>query len=298
MRKSALFIMTNKTQIREPEGKSCTPDDLKSCLGFFKVREMTTGLNTDKIALKMPSIEEISAEIGKLDFGGFTQIWNLWDCSERAIWCVMHIRHMFPGIAIGMVEGKATVGTIKDEDHAVMVVWDKNLAPTYIDPQQIGKSVTFSEIVRITAFPIAPDGQADTAEPFKTLKLPRLKNGQIVCWDTQYWIYSAETILDYLKKAEYENQCASYFSHFIIKGEKNSWKSGDQAFWAYTHVRRAFPGCAFGVAFGTPKKPNDPEVVNLLFTENGGKIEPIYWSPARMSRNRKQVDFKPTRVFI
>ena len=141
---------------------------------------------------------------------------DVWDCSERAIWCIMHIRHMFPGIGIGMVEG-----TISNEDHAVVIVWDKDLKPTYIDPQQIGKPVNFSDIVRITAFPVAPDSQAeDTVEPLKTLNLPRRKDNQMVSWDKQYWIYPQETILDYLKNAKYEKLCASNFFITSLKAIK------------------------------------------------------------------------------
>jgi len=290
----------SNSQINEPEGKSYTTDELKGSLGhaFFKVSEMTTGLGVDKVEPNGPEVQEVIAEIGKLDIGNLKQIPNIWDCTERAIWCIAHIRRMFPGFAIGMVEGIASVGTIVNEAHAVLVLWDKNFEPTLCDPQQIGKTVTFSKIVRITAFPFASDDQDDTVEPIKAAHLPRLKDGQLVHFDSLYWIYPTKTILDYLKKAIYEDECPSYFSHLTIHGDRDKWKAADAAFWAYAHMRRKFPGCAIGVALGKPKSAKDPVVVNLIFTKKGDIIEPIYWRPARLPKNRKPIEFDPTRIFM
>lgn len=286
-----------------------TDVDLKRGMpsGFRSVRNMTLGLSIEKVAPNGPSIADIITEIKKMDFGRTTQADDKWDCEERAIWGMFHIRHKFPGCPVGIAEGKATVGSINNLDHAVLVLWDKEFKHQFVDPAQVGKAVTFSEIVRIFALPTAADNQPDAVELLKKLNLPRLKDNQYINHDAKYWIYPKTTdarngVIDYLWNAFYEKDCPnidkSAAAHDEV-GDTSYWKAADTAFWAFAHVRRVFEGCAIGVAFGTPKKEGITKAVNIILTKNGNKIEPIYWDA--LPQNKKIVDvadFTPNKIFF
>jgi hypothetical protein len=305
IRKSTLLNMTDKIEIPEPKNlPEKKPESLGSSIlgGFSSVAEMITGLDKNKIAPDGPSIEEVKKEIKKMGLRKRFQVDDVEDCTERATWALAHIRHMYPGIAIGMVEGTMSVGQIVDKRHAVLVVWDKDLKPNYIDPQQIDSSVDISldKIKRITSIPFALDAQEDTnIEPFASIgrRLVRPKK-QYVHWDARYWIYPTNTITDYLKKADFENNCEGMHAHNVKRGNIEAfWKTTDAAFWAYVHLRRDFPGCATGIAYGT--RNGKPGVLNLIFTENDGRIKPMYWMQARLAKNRGEIlDFLPEIVFF
>jgi hypothetical protein len=265
--------------------------------------EMTTGLNQNKIAPDRPGIAEVKDEIKKMGMRKRFQVDDVEDCTERATWCMAHIRHMYPGIPIGMVEGTMSVGQLVNERHAVLVIWDKDLKPNYIDPQQIDNPVTISpaNIKRITSIPFAsPDQQNTPPEPFVStgarLKIPKK---QYVHWDEKYWIYPFDTIKSYLLLADYEDNCEGMPAHRVKRGDiETYWKNTDSAFWAYVHLRRKFPGCAVGIAYGMSGK--DTGVLNVIFTENSGKIKAIYWFQPRFPKeSRGEVsNFNPNWVFF
>lgn len=285
--------MFGNVEIQKPAWEPKTPSELASSLpglGSGSVKEMTTGLNKNKIEPNGPDIREVEVEIKNMGMRKRFHMDNVEDCTERAIWCMAHLRHMFPGIPIGMVEGKMSVGQLVDKDHAVLVVWDKDLKPNYADPQQVGDPVTISpsDIKRITSIPFASDDQPVTQlEPFISiggrLGVPKK---QYVHWDTEYWIHPFDDIKKYLKEAKYENNCEGMPAHNVIRGDLSTyWKNTDSAFWAYAHLRRNFPGCAVGIAYG--KAGGATGVLNVIFTENKGSIKPVYWFQPRFPPNRR-----------
>jgi hypothetical protein len=280
-----------------------SPDDIiRDCLtpaGFKSVANITTGLRTKKVAPGGPTIDQIVEYLRSVDFGG--QEINNWDCADRAIWGIVHARHRFPGCAVGMAEGNASVGTICNADHAVMIIWDRDFKYRYYDPLLPENEVTFHPApIRIIALPLAIEGESDTVEPFTKLHLPRLQSGSYVRWDTQYKIYPTKTnerngVVDYLWNAVYEKNCVSLNAH-TSKGDLSYWKATDAAFWSYSHVRRIFPGCAIGVAFGKPADDTKSTVVNIIFSKDGKKIKPIFWDS--LPQNKMEVSFTPNRIFF
>jgi len=298
--------MANDTSFRVPNHEAIvSPGDIKNdylnLAGFGSIASMTTGLNAGKVAPNGPTYDKVIEYMREIDFGANKQKDNEWDCVDRAIWGIAHVRHRFPGCPVGMAEGLASVGTIVKQDHAVMVIWDKDFKYHYCDPIQLGKEVTFhNKPTRIIALPFASEGENDTVEPFTKLNLPRLQNGNYVRWDTEYKIYPETTndrngVKDYLWNEVYEKNCISLNAHTSV-GDLSYWKAADAAFWTYTHVRRTFPGCAIGVAFGKPEDDKKSKVVNLIFVKKEKKITPVFWDP--LPQNKISVSFTPNRFFF
>jgi hypothetical protein len=288
--------MTCKPATQIPSSlKKVTPDEIKPT-GFTSANP-TTGLNKDKVAPNGPTIPSIVQYLSNVDFGATTdQKNNEWDCVDRALWGIAYARQKFPGIAVGMAEGVASVGSINNGNHAVMILWDKDFNYLYHDPLQPGKPVTFNSIERIFAFPFGSDGQIDTVDPLRKLMLPRIKDNNYVHWDTEYQIYPKTTddrrgIEDYLSYAVYDPKCIDLNSINL-----DYWKAADAALWSYMHVRRHYKGAAIGLAFGVPDDPNKSKVVNLIWTLEANKIKPVFWDPN--PKFKMEVGFTPKRVFF
>lgn len=284
-------------QVPEPLKTAVTPDELKPS-GFISVTS-TTGLNIAKVAPNRPTIPSVVQYLSNnVDFGNTTeQKNNEWDCVDRALWGIAYARQKFPGMAVGMAMGKASVGSIKDADHAVMIIWDGNNY-LYHDPLQPGKPVTFTSIQGVFAFPFGADGQKDIIDPLKSIILDRMMDNKYVHWDTEYKIYPTKTadrrgIEDYLTYAVYDPQCIN-----LDAIDLNYWKAADAALWSYMHVRRHYKGAAIGIAFGVPQDPNKSKVVNIIWAwdPNTKKIKTIFWDP--LPQFKMEVGFTPKRIFF
>jgi hypothetical protein len=267
---------------------------------------VTTGLNPNSVNHHGPTVDEVVSYLSTLNFGLDNQVNDIWDCIDRAIWGIVHARHKFPGCAIGMAEGKGQTGSVSGKPHAVILIWDNVPSnPRYWDPLfQTTKPYKFDPSRRIIAFPFGADGKSDTIEPIKSLHMSRIKDKNYVSWDSNYRLYPLTTdaddgVLDYLEKSNYEFSCVDGHPAANQNDFGDYWHDMDQAFWAYIHVRRAYPGCAIGVAYGDPKD-DFSTVVNVLWYKDEKGIQQKYLDPSPdISPQDKDVtkSFKPRRLF-
>lgn len=265
----------------------------------------TNGLDLKGVNTRGPSADDIVKYLRTLNFGLGNQAEDKWDCSERALWGIIHARHRFPGIAIGMAEGKGQVGSMAGRDHAVIIIWEREFKKyIYFDPlyPDINVYQFDSEPLRITAFPSGPDGQKDEIRPIN--KLDRIRDSNYVSYKTRYWLYPRKTsdrkgLLDYLSVPKYEISCIDLRGHQWIDGEsfRKYWRDEDWAFWAYIHVRRVYEGCAIGVAYGD-KADGKSTVVNVIWYRDGEEIKRLYWNPSPLERREVTDGFTPRKLFF
>ena len=280
--------------------------DLPVPNGWFQASvNVTSGLNAGRLNPNGPKAGEVVLYLNTLDFGLENQKDDIWDCSERAIWGIAHARHRFPGCAIGMAEGKGQIGSVSGKDHAVIIIWDKELT-RYIYWDPLYPNTTPYKFdpnpVRIVAFPFGADGQVDTAEPIKSLHMSRIKDKNYVSWDANYWLYPLTTadhrgVKDYLFGVRYDSNCVDINSHSgaSVGDIGEYWRDRDRAFWAYIHVRRDYPGCAIGVAFGDPATDYST-VVNVIWYKDGNETKRLCWDPWK--REDVTTSFKPRTLFF
>lgn len=275
--------------------KSLEPGD------FSEIGEnCTTGLFAQRVNPKIKPTDIIEY-LKTLNFGLDRQIDDIWDCSERALWGIVHARHKFPGCAIGLAEGKNS----KKENHAVIIIWESDLKKyIYFDPLSPQKNADFGSEVRIIAFPF---NALESSEPVEIIgkSMSRIKDNNYVSWDAKYNIYpltdakNRNGVLDYLSTPLYDKYCVDLPAHPSVNEAdfKNYWKDLDRAFWSYMHVRRQYDGCAIGVAIGDPE-PKKSHFVNIIWTEKkeGENHKYIFWDPSPEIRNI--VSFKPKRIFF
>jgi hypothetical protein len=269
----------------------------------------TTGLDSSRVKPNGPSADEVINFLKVLNYAPLQSIDNDWDCSERALWGIIHARRKFSGCAIAMAEGKGPA--VNGEDHAVIIVWDRGLQTyRYWDPlfkDNDKGDYKFGPIARIIGFPGGGTPAKDPA-PIKDLNMSRIQSGNFVSWDTKYKLYPLTTpdrkgVLDYLGAAVYDKAggCDNFVAHQggAVDGVDTYWRDADRAYWVYMHVRRQYRGCAIGVAFGEPKKAGISRVVNVLWHGTENDIKRMFLDPAPKNRNKDVTDaFDPKMFFF
>ena len=309
--------MSGETSCTEIAPKDHDPGDLPIPFKTY-IGECTSGLNIGRVNPKSPKAYDIVQYLKTLNYDHpENNVDNKWDCTERALWGIMHARRKFPGAPIGMAEGEAQIPKIAREHHAVIVVWEKDgKSFLYWDPlvpdQDDGTYPFDPNPKRIIAFPLTyPFGSGDQKDIFPPIRknMAKIKENNYIRMETRYWLYPLKTkdrkgVLDYLLKEEYE-YCTDH--HPDKEKEKKDrdfkeyWRDLDRAFWAYIHVRHRYPGCAIGVASGKPAKDHSV-IVNVLWYEEANKILYKYIDPAPEFKleNDKDVtnSFKPTMMFF
>jgi len=251
---------------------------------------VTTGLNESKISPSDP--REVLKYLNLVNYG--THVADFYDCEDRAFWGVVHARRRFPGVAIGVAEGKAIQGPqgVPGQDHAVIILWYKNDKGEYehLFYEPLLKSVVDFPPVRVTSFPSntsKPD-ERDTIAPLN--KFTRV-NQRTIRYDRRRLVYPARTndqkgVLDYLDSELFEKECVNLAEHSISDstGFDLYWSNTDRALWSFVHVRRAYPGCPIGVAIGEPANIGGSVAVNVIWFRDqdqpNARIKMIYWDPA------------------
>lgn len=269
----------------------------------------TSGLSKANMNANAQDANDIICYLKKLNYEPLDSKDNLWDCQERALWGIVHARRMFPGCAIGMVEGKGQEGGVAGVDHAAIVVWERGLEGyRYWDPlfpdKDDGTYKFDPHPVRIIAFPFGVNGDADMIDPISH-NMSKIDIGNYISWETEYWLYpltedDPKSVINYLRHPGYNFSCIDFDNHTggAIDGKNKYWRDADRAFWAYIHVRRQYPGCAIGVVFGKPKRGYS-FAVNVLWYKEGGEIKYKYLDPIPKHRNSDvTAKFIPEMLFF
>lgn len=280
------------------DGSKVKMEDLISPDWASAPENATYSLNFKLVNPRVPSIDEVERYLRTLDYGLEHQKEDIWDCFDRSLWGIAHARHRFPGIAIGLAEGISRLEGTYGQNHALIIIWEKGLANyRYFDPSN-QDSISFSSeplrIKRIIAFPFDTNGHYTTVELIRGQYMSRIKDGNYISYKKNYCLYPLEGqkqeqkgILDYLYGHEYEFSCIDLNGHQWIDGFsfKEYWRDEDWAFWTYIHVRRAYKGCAIGVAYGEQEFSRS-SFVNVIWRklDGNGKIEPLFWDPSPEKR--------------
>jgi len=260
----------------------------------------TFGLNPGKVNPRVPSVDEILKYLSTLNFklGNQDQVYNKWECFERALWGIVHARHRYPGIAIGIAEGKSRVGPREGHDHAVIIVWERGFSGyRYFEPlnrEAYSCDLDPMEITRIIAFPFGTGDPTENVWPIKNLNMPRIKYDNYISTKNKYYLYPRGELLDYLNKQTYEFKCTDLQGHQWVSVEsfREYWRNEDWAFWSYIHVRHDFEGCAIGVAYGDPASGKST-MVNVIWHKEGNEYRRLYWDPSPEMRRDVTNGFKP-----
>jgi hypothetical protein len=293
---------------------SCTRqdilDELSESFSLDSVDKATTGLNIDRVNKNGPTADEVINYLKTLNgYGGGSVVNDEWDCTEKALWGIVHARHRFPGLAIGMSEGIAKE-FVPNQAHAVIIIWDKGLKSyKYYDPGK-GSTVAFDDHPhRILSFPTGP---ADSVDPLNKMQLSKIGESHCVSMELNYNFYDLKTkdrmgVLDYLNRPIdpkiNDIPCCDSNSHPGAK-EKDSldyWRPLDMAFWTYMHVRQIYRGCAIGVAIGIDPKDSkkDTRAFNIIWKKENDELKPVYWNPHPTRKEEVPKDnFIPKTVFF
>jgi hypothetical protein len=271
----------------------------------------TTGLYTPRVNKKI-TIGEIIEFLKSLHFENHPDKPNAWDCSERALWGVVHARRRYPGCAIGIAEGPAKY-LANNPDHAVIIIWDiENGSYKYFEPlrSQTNPIVDFNDRpVRIIAFPFNVKENSDPVQLIGNFKMSRIFDKNFAKWDTEYRSYKwdgNDGIEKFLhdRLFDYPDKCPDLNAHQSDETyKKDYWKDQDKAFWSYMHVRQFYPGCAIGVAYGEQSIPNRSYWINVIWSRDkeNGPIKTIYWDPSQeLGEPNEHIvkQFKPLRLFF
>ncbi len=157
--------------------------------------------------------------------------------------------------------------------------------------------------MRVVSFPSntsKPD-EKDTIAPLD--KFRRVKQ-RTIRYDRKKLIYPTKTdnqkgVLDYLSSEAFERECVNLAGHSSTDAASLDiyWKDTDRALWSFAHVMRAYPGCPFAVAIGTPADSGGSVAVNVLWYRDQDKpnapIKMLYWDPAV----KRIVQFAPNVTF-
>jgi len=290
-----------KKEIMEMMNPPIEPDDTMTALtrlpGGVDISQPvgSTGLHTDPRRIAKYNINDLERYLVNIDFT--KHIPNYYDCEDRAFWGIAHLRHAFPGCPVGVASGYALEGPVasqSDKAHAVIILWyieNDKFNYVFWDPLpgcQLEIKRFNSQIV--IAFPMGLNqpSSSDPAPlrtvPVSSRLLPNPQGIPIVIFDDKRMIYKFNTpdekgLLDYLKKAKYENECVDFSEHTIrdptafYEEPNRKWRHYDQALWAFAHVRRSYPGCPVGLAINRHKEPFSALVI---WRPQGGVV---YWNP-------------------
>ncbi len=272
----------------------------------------TTGLDLD---IAKPYREKmIQKFLGLLDYNSYVP--EYYDCEDRALWGMAHVRQKFIGCPIGIVDGIAEYPELSDRQHAIIVFWYEAATETGYeyryklwDPlPKSGTSIGeitldpksgFHSPQKVIAFPIG-NGQVDV--PFiKDFFRNSLWPTDIkfsVQFDNKYLEYPLRTyvdektgkrigpgMLEYLEDELYEKD--GPFQCIELKRRPEAHKpfdpgadialtDHDKALIDFVHLRRAYPGCKTGLAIGKPKGDGKSSAVIAIWSKTGGN-QPIYW---------------------
>ena len=177
----------------------------------------TNGLDTDNSIGKSYDINvDLMPHLGRLNYSAY--ISEYYDCEDRAIWGMAHLRRRFPGCRVGVASGIAPPGhpSFADKPHAVNVLWyygNAGFEPLYFDP--VAGRVNppgLNNIASVIAFPTGAG--ADTVTPL--VGMHRL-NDETLLYDKERLIYPLRDpnkgILDYLEQRVYDRECDEIAHH-------------------------------------------------------------------------------------
>jgi hypothetical protein len=256
-----------------------------------------TGLNTGTV-MQPYNLEDVKKELKKLNFGNFIKVY--YDCEDRAFWGLAHLRHNLPGIPAGIASGFAVEGPVSelpDKSHAVLIIWYRDggeLKSIYYDPlPEYQGEVKFDPRIFIS-FPIGLQGDP---MPSPVPSNYHYINNNLVIFDESRMVYELRRgdqkgLLDYLERGEYETACKE--SHKILLNENefgSLWRDYDRSLWAFSHIRRAYPGCMAGIAVGNPIDGRSFSTVILWDKDLTNR----YWDPWTTKEVKK---FTPMKVFV
>jgi hypothetical protein len=250
---------------------------------------VASGLQLDKVVWQ--SLIPVRPYLNDLNYnpiltGTREQVYH-WDCVDRALWAIAHTRHRFPGLPMAIAEGKGTIGDLKDQDHAIVILWskkDQNSPAEYVyyDPVRkiydIDKKNDFGTIRRIIAMPITNRPAPNTIPPLNLI--PDDIIGHSITMDEYYDIYPLNTpdkkgVLDYLEN-EMQDKCIDQKHHDGAGAfEMKKFGAADRALWNKVHIRRSYPGCPVSVALGNAKDGKS-KAVNMIWT---GPKDRVIWDP-------------------
>lgn len=258
----------------------------------------TTGLKTSTAINLIDSFdinEDLIKFLESLNFGKY--IPEFYDCEDRALWGMAHLRHMFPGAPIGVASGIAAEGPVEGQRHAVIILWNRasggKIEPAFWDPLPSHQGlVKFGNVKSIFTFP-------PSDKPENTPLVTRSLNNKMLVYDEKRVVYPKGDIMNYLINAPYESECENAKAHSIPSPTifKDHWSSHDKALWAFVHARRDFAGCPVGIAKGNKVDGRSSWTVIIYFRENDaedGKLMHTYWDP----RTNSEVKFNPTTIVI
>ena len=298
-----------KYALIRPQKEDIKYSDLPIPNGLSSVGEgYSTGLYAPRVNPDIAA-DDVIKYLRTLDYRLDLQIDDINDCSERALFGITHARRRFPGCAIAMAEGLGQFGSPAEKRHAVIMIWEKGLKSyIFFDPLYPDQTnLKFGPVVRIVAFPFNFKETSDV-ELIAGNKMARINDNDYVKWDMVYNIYPMETkdgkgVLNYLNSELQETHCTNSGGHSSINEKYfgDYWKELDRAFWAYMHVRRDYPGCAIGVAYGDavngPSGLKNSMFVNIIwYIEQDGTYNIKYWDPRKDLR--RVVNFTAKRIFF
>jgi hypothetical protein len=146
--------------------------------------------------------------LGSLDYG--TRDGEFYDCEDRALWGIAHVRHWFPGVPVGLAAGDVHLGGALEGAHACIVVWyleGNETKHTYFDQErrqeikeEFGKSD--KDLVLVIGFPAENSGQGFRPDPM--IDKHRIFEKNIVILDRTHKFYPKADIINYLSQKDYD----------------------------------------------------------------------------------------------
>lgn len=320
-------IFSRDKMPKGPDGKKLRPVTSGFTTGLSDDDRIMMAHKIGKVNDKDKSPNKVLHYLDTIDNNRYVD--EYYDCEDRALWVMAHVRNRFVGEPIAVGSGKTKLGEgdpHPGEDHARIILWyieDGKLEHLYWEPEPkqngrpFGVVGELGQVKSIIAFPISPIGHKSDLSPFKELDYDPL-NGQIIIFDSRRMIYKLREnsprlgILDYLNNKIWENSCVELLSgvgHDKVALSKQNedlgmWRDYDRALWAFVHTRRIFPGCPVGVAIGEPAQGegggSSYSVVLIFYYDDEDDIEHAnlkytYWDP----RDEREIkNFDPKMAFM
>jgi hypothetical protein len=316
------------------------PNDVPMIMGLKKTDRGYLGLHLSDFEQainkysdnKNNPYSQVFSYLKSLNHKFHVPIW--YDCEDRALWTMAHVRNRFPGLPIGIISGVAPGGALSGQRHAFNILWwrkkDKILYslwdPVLDDFYEIEDFQNkIGEMRAIIAFPPSVD-RNERMNPI-TERYPSLfplsskEKGHIIPFDERRLIYpfSGEKGLGKYLQDNDTGDATSYNSapchekHDSVDGRgsdvyKDWFRDYDRALWSFVHVRRAYPGCPVGLAIGKRRKrPGGmlwASYENIIWFRKGdaknGEITYKYWKPGENSGEGKfsEIDMDSLKTII